>query len=675
MSPPEDSHGPGPSPPVAALLLVAALAALAILGPTRATLLPALLPWSAAFVALLLVVRHHAGWVARPGVLLGGAVLLRILFLLPESDLSDDLFRYAWDGWIRQHGHLPYAAPPEAPSLEGLRGTPRGQELFAGLNSPSYISVYPPLSQLVFLWGGLLHEHFGWPAAARGIRAAFTLLELGGILALHRALRGRPGGPAALALYAWNPLALVAVAGSGHSEGGLVLGIGLLVLGIARLSTSSLRAGALAWTGWALAVLSKGIPLLLVPLLVRTLAHRIGLRHTLLAALPAVLLALLLCLPFLRPGDLARVATSTRLYVELFEFNAGLFALVRWGWIRIPGTWPPAELAGWLRGAAVAGAVWIGLRHRVDTLSAFAGGAVLALSLYLVTATTVHPWYLLWVLPFFPLTGTLRAPWLWGAWASFLTYGVYQGLPGAPLALLFWGGMLGILVNEERERLLGPLRRMGGKRKARWILPGIEGARVLDVGGAEGDVARALEGALAKGRVRGEGAGRVVVADPGLVAHPDGVPGIQADGGALPLPDRSFDTVVLSFVLHHARDPDRVLAEALRVARRRVVVLESTFRGPVERRILEEVDRWVNAGRGRPPASGATGAVGEEPGPPDWRRDPEPLRYRTREGWISAAEALGARVVVADRPPGSVHRVLRLVLEPSGAPGARTGVR
>jgi SAM-dependent methyltransferase len=688
VSPPEDSSGPGPSPPVAALVLAGALASLALLGPTRATLYPALLPWTIAFVALLAVVRHRAPWIGRPGILLGGAVLLRILFLLPETDLSDDLFRYAWDGWIRQHGHLPFAAPPDAPVFEPLRESPRGASLFQGMNSPAYISVYPPLSQVVFLWGGLLHEHFGWPAAARGIRASFTLLELGGIVALHRVLRNRPGGPAALALYAWNPLALVAIAGSGHSEGGLVLGIGLLVLGIAILAPASPASGAgasrgaaLAWTGWTLAVLSKGIPLLLGPLLLRTLALRVGLRRALFLAFPAAFLATLLALPFLRPGDLTRVASSTRLYVELFEFNAGLFALVRHGWIHLPGTWPPAELASWLRGGAMAGAVWIGLRHRAETPAAFAAGAVLVLSLYLVTATTVHPWYLLWVLPFLALTPTGRAPWLWGAWASFLTYLVYRGVPATPISLLFWGGMLGILVNTRREWLLRPLRRRAGPRKARWILPGVEGSRVLDVGGAEGDVARALEEALlAGGRVHAaegshtEGAAGVVVADPHPGGPDGGRSGLQADGAALPLPDGSFDTVVLSFVLHHARDPDRVLAEALRVAARRVVVLESTFRGPVERRVLERVDRWVNAGRGAPGAGGAAGAAGAagpagaEPGAGDWRRDPEPLRYRTREGWIAAAEALGARVLVADRPAGSVHRVLRLVLEPGRTP-------
>ncbi|MCX5855202.1 MAG: methyltransferase domain-containing protein, partial [Deltaproteobacteria bacterium] len=47
---------------------------------------------------------------------------------------------------------------------------------------------------------------------------------------------------------------------------------------------------------------------------------------------------------------------------------------------------------------------------------------------------------------------------------------------------------------------------------------------------------------------------------------------IQGDAGKLPLPDQSFDTVVLDHIIEHANDPVPMIMEAKRVARKRVVI-------------------------------------------------------------------------------------------------------
>jgi ubiquinone/menaquinone biosynthesis C-methylase UbiE len=57
------------------------------------------------------------------------------------------------------------------------------------------------------------------------------------------------------------------------------------------------------------------------------------------------------------------------------------------------------------------------------------------------------------------------------------------------------------------------------------------------------------------------------------------------DGLRLPFPDRCFDAVLLSFVLHHMPDVYKpfLLAEARRVSRGKVLVLEDTPRNPLDR--------------------------------------------------------------------------------------------
>lgn len=107
----------------------------------------------------------------------------------------------------------------------------------------------------------------------------------------------------------------------------------------------------------------------------------------------------------------------------------------------------------------------------------------------------------------------------------------------------------------EREMLLDLLRPVG------------PGASILDLGCGTGHFSRALAG---------QGF-RVVGVDPQLsmlaVAR-GGVPVVCADGMRLPFEDGSFQAVVLVAVLGFASDPAALLAEARRVARERVVVLD-----------------------------------------------------------------------------------------------------
>lgn len=116
-----------------------------------------------------------------------------------------------------------------------------------------------------------------------------------------------------------------------------------------------------------------------------------------------------------------------------------------------------------------------------------------------------------------------------------------------------------------------------------------EAGSILDVGCGDGTVARQIAAAV--------GADRIAGVD--IKVRPEVAIEVKAyDGRTLPFPDRSFDAVVISDVLHHCQDPRAVLREALRAAAKAVVIKDHFRFGPVSETILLWMDRIGNAAPG-----------------------------------------------------------------------------
>lgn len=65
------------------------------------------------------------------------------------------------------------------------------------------------------------------------------------------------------------------------------------------------------------------------------------------------------------------------------------------------------------------------------------------------------------------------------------------------------------------------------------------------------------------------------------------------DGEHLPYTDQQFDACLLLTVLHHCSDPDQILAEAGRVARK-VIVIEDIYSSRWQRRLTWWLDSLLN---------------------------------------------------------------------------------
>ncbi len=548
-----------------------------------------------------------------------GAVLFRLLFLPLPPGLSDDGYRYVWDGLLQAQGINPYRYVPADEALAELHDTP----LYEALNSASYYSVYPPFSQLVFRIGGWFGGGEG-PASFYVIKFLFTLLELGGVWLLSRMVT-----PRRLMLYAWHPLVLIETAGQGHTEAALVFFL-IATLWAARRGRGGWASAALAGATW-----TKLYPVLLFPFLWRRFGWRA--RHIGIA----VLVSVVLWAPYAAVYVPVHLVDSLQLYTRLFEFNAGPYYALK-------GLFTLATGADWSKQLGPALAVLflfvLPLLYRRDAREEWPlrRAFFITLGLFLALSTTVHPWYLLAVLPLAVMGERPSWAWLWLGLCAPGTYLLYTGGPYWVFVILGWGGWALLLMHRHSLPLLQQKR---SKQKAEWIgdlLPAGGGPlRVLDLGAGEGYVGEALQRQIGT---------EVMLADVADLNRAD-LPHVVYDGRRLPFEENAFDVTVLYFVLHHCADPEQVLREALRVSRRRVIVVESLRQNPVQHRLLRSSDRLANRLRG--------GHV--------MRKQEPHLHFRTAAEWKALFARLDANVLTERCRGRWVHPQAFFALKPSGS--------
>lgn len=376
------------------------------------------------------------------------AAILRALLLPLPPTLSDDVLRYAWDGRVATAGFNPYVLTPEAPELEALR-----DPLWEAMPHKDIETVYPPLALATFSIAALL------PHPVYVLKALLGCIDLAAC-ALLIALARRRGLPSErAALYAWNPLVTLEVAGMGHIDAlGVAATVGcvyLLAPGARRVTAAAVAAAA--------GVAAKLVPLVALPMWARQSRRAPGFL-SLAAGLSAVVgIALALSVGGAPPG-LTRYAVSWEFNGPIYEplhrlLDAarapeavavvldGLKQVTGWHqlWNRFyPYRYPElvaklllfALLAGWV----VRSARW---RDPVAGTGALFGGVLLC-------SATVYPWYLLWVLPWAALCR--QRAWLLLAVLAPLSYlpqlGPAELWPGYYLAI--WGPFAVLLALEPR---------------------------------------------------------------------------------------------------------------------------------------------------------------------------------------------------------------------------------
>lgn len=417
-------------------LLVALVAPLPWLGNLRDAVVPYLALGAAATLALYLglYLFGRSGAAPRRRTIIVVAMLLRLAVLPMLPSLSDDAYRYLWDGRLLLEGVNPYFPVPADPSLARFH-----DELFRLQGYPTTTTIYPPAAQIVFALSMALAEPFGSGYMAGYL--LYKLLLIGGELAaiwlLVRMLDGLGISRRMALLYAWHPLVVVELSGQGHTDAFWVLGLALGLYGY--------MAG---WSGGGMPGLALGAALRLHPLVLLPLWGRyLGARRWL-PGLALSLPFLFLFIPLLLPDALGKYLAVLERFTNYYEFNGGFYYGVKWLLDELHLK-PSNRIAGGM-GAALQLLcfllAWF-LPVRGRSVRGLAWRALIVITAQIVFGAKVHIWYFAAPLFLLPLAGndTLRRPWMWAALAAPFTYLMYTVSPPAELmtvVALEWGGFL-----------------------------------------------------------------------------------------------------------------------------------------------------------------------------------------------------------------------------------------
>jgi alpha-1,6-mannosyltransferase len=381
----------------------------------------------ALYLAGVYIVCNYRAGGAGLFVILGVAVLVRVALLPARPSLSDDVYRYQWDGRIVRAGINPYTVYPAMPPLKRFQNP--DHPIATGQFTPT---VYPPLSEWAFASVRTIPSY-------KLLFVFFDLATLGAVLLLLKAT----GRSLALSLiYAWNPAVIVSFALGGHHDS-----LAVFTLMLALYFTISGR-GAISMLFLGLSFVSKLFSGFMLPVFAK---------RTKVAYVSVFFgIILLAYLPFASGGrNLFRGLSD---FARGWEGNDSLLRLMR----LVGNSKAQAELVA---GVLLTGLIIYALRRRMEPVAA----TLLILTGLLFLSPNAFPWYFTWLVPllcFVPnpplllLTVTCVLGYSpvvsYAAGGSFANQPVMLWLEYAPVfAWLAWLTLHGPRESKDRPRIAG----------------------------------------------------------------------------------------------------------------------------------------------------------------------------------------------------------------------------
>jgi alpha-1,6-mannosyltransferase len=364
---------------------------------------PGMLPFLKV-VAVQIVIYLGAAWLSlrsrdsRPLLLLGlvFAALFRLSIIFFPPYLSDDIYRYVWDGRVQAAGINPYRYIPADESLAQLRD----ETIYPNINRRDYAhTMYPPVAEAAFLLTTRVSESVTW------MKAAMVGFEAVAVWALVQLLNSFGFARQRVLIYAWHPLTVWEFAGSGHVDPLAIAFIALALL--AHRKHSETLTG--FWIACATCV--KLFPAVLFPALYTRGRWRMPL-----AFAATIVIAYL---PYLSVGPFGVLGFLPGYASERGMVSGEQFYLLTVARRLFNAPVPSSAYLVFVLVVLGSLSIWLMKNRRGDDIGFLRNGLILA-SVFMVLLAPHFPWYFAWLIPF--LCFIPSVPVFYLTFASFLLY-------------------------------------------------------------------------------------------------------------------------------------------------------------------------------------------------------------------------------------------------------------
>ena len=377
-------------------------------GIDRTAFLSLISMYTICFVLFLLLIKENRN---NSNELFYIGLFFRVILLFSIPNLSDDFYRFIWDGRLSFLGLNPYLYLPE----NNTDLVAEGAFLYSGMGTMngSHYTCYPPINQLSFLIPALFFSK-SYVGATIVMRVLIILADIGTFIFGKKIVQLLKLPVKNIYYYFLNPFVILELTGNLHFEGVMIF---FLALSLYYIIKNKWGRSALFF---AISVSVKLIPLLFLPVFIK----KLGVKKIFLFVVLVLLLNVLFFVPFMSVELYDNFMKSIHLYFQNFEFNASIYYVIRAIGFQVKG-YNIIHSVGKVTPIIIVVLVLIlsFVRNNKESKTMIVT-MLFSICIYYSFASIVHPWYI--AIPLFlSIFTNYTFPLVW-SFLVILSYAAYQ---------------------------------------------------------------------------------------------------------------------------------------------------------------------------------------------------------------------------------------------------------